>query len=114
MSEYNYNQQYQPPYPPPAPQNSSAGRGQAITSMVLGILSICGSYTCIVSLVLAIVGLVMSNKAAALGNTSAFCKAGRITSTIGLVLSIVAIVVVVLYVFIVFVIGIGASLSTNW
>ncbi len=107
MSENNYNQQYSA-----QPVPSNAGKSQAIVSMVLGLLSVFGSWTVIVSIVMAIVALVLSGKAKAAGNTSAFATVGRITGIIGLILGILAIIGIILYVVIIFVIGVGGAMGS--
>jgi hypothetical protein len=98
--QYEQQAQPQPQYdytyaqyePQPAPVSKKNG----IISMILGIASLVGFESGILSLVCAIIGLVMSKKAAAAGDTSGFAKAGKITSTVGLILSIVAIAAIVI------------------
>ena len=69
------------------------GKTQGIVSMVCGLVSIFGSYSYGVGVVIAIVGLVMSKKATEAGYTGTPAKVGKITSIIGLILSIIMLVV---------------------
>ncbi|MCR4775930.1 MAG: hypothetical protein K5869_06090 [Saccharofermentans sp.] len=65
------------------------GKTQGIVSMVCGLVSIFGSYSCGVTIIVAIVGLVMNKKAVAAGYQGTPVKVGKITSIIGLILSII-------------------------
>ena len=69
------------------------GKTQGIVSMVCGLVSIFGSYSFGVGIIIAIVGLVMSKKATDAGYQGTPVKVGKITSIIGLILSIVMLVV---------------------
>ena len=64
------------------------GKTQGIVSMVCGLVSIFGSYSFGVGIIIAIVGLVMNSKAVAAGYQGTPVKVGKITSIIGLILSI--------------------------
>ena len=64
-------------------------KGKAIAGMVFGIASIVLSWAYGAGLIPAIVGLVLSSQCAKQGDQSAFTKTGKITSIIGLILSIV-------------------------
>ena len=99
MDNYNSQYYYQPEAPKPEP------RGKAITSMVLGILSIyLGSVPGIVLSILA------KKYAAPIlaefpETTSAnFAKAGHITGTVGLIVSIIQTVILTIYLFIYFIV----------
>lgn len=67
-------------------------RGKSIASMALGIASICLCESVIGGLVCAIIGLVLAKQALEQGPENGFVKAGKITSTIGLVFGIIAVV----------------------
>lgn len=105
MSEYNYNSQQ-----PVA--NTRAGRGAAIASMVVGIMSIAGSWTTVVGGVLAIVALILAGKAKAAGNRSVFAKVGRITGIVGLIVAIIAILVAAIYFIFWIIVGIGGAAAS--
>lgn len=68
------------------------GKTQGIVSMVCGLVSIFGSYSFGVGIVIAIVGLVMNKKAVAAGYQGTPVKVGKITSIIGLILSIICLI----------------------
>ena len=68
------------------------GKTQGIVSMVCGLVSIFGSYSFGVTIVVAIVGLVMSKKATEAGYQGTPVKVGKITSIIGLILSILGLI----------------------
>ncbi|MBR6772158.1 MAG: hypothetical protein IKM29_02070 [Clostridia bacterium] len=102
MSEYN-----QQPVSDPR-----AGKGAAIASMVLGIMSVAGSWTAVVGAVLSIVALILAGKAKAAGNRSVFAKVGRITGIIGLIIAIMAVVVAVIYFIFIIIIGIGGAAAS--
>ena len=68
------------------------GKTQGIVSMVCGLVSIFGSYSYGVGVVIAIVGLVMNKKATEAGYTGTPVKVGKITSIIGLILSILGLI----------------------
>ena len=65
------------------------GKTQGIISMVCGLVSVFGSYSFGVGIIIAIVGLVMNKKAVAAGYQGTPVKVGKITSIIGLILSII-------------------------
>ena len=75
-----------------AENTSGAGKTQGIISMVCGLVSIFGSYSFGVGIIIAIVGLVMNKKAAAAGYQGTPLKVGKITSVIGLILSILGLI----------------------
>lgn len=104
----NNNQEWQFEADTQAPVDKEGSRGSAITSMVLGILSIvCGT---VPGIVLACIARSIAKKfLAAYPESSAvgFAKAGRITGTVGLVVSIVSLVLSVLIGFIYGVILVG-------
>ena len=68
------------------------GKTQGIVSMVCGLVSIFGSYSFGVGIIIAIVGLVMNKKAVAAGYQGTPVKVGKITSIIGLILSIICLI----------------------
>ena len=68
------------------------GKTQGIVSMVCGLVSIFGSYSFGVGIIIAIVGLVMNKKAAAAGYDGKPLKIGKVTSVIGLILSIIGLI----------------------
>ena len=105
MSEYNYNNQ-QPV------QDPNAGRGAAITSMILGIASVAGSWTTVIGGILAIVALIFAGKAKAAGNRSIFAKVGRITGIIGLIVAIITILVAAIYFIFWIIVGIGGAAAS--
>lgn len=102
MSEYNLQ----------SVQDTRAGRGAAIASMVLGIMSVAGSWTAVVGGVLAIVALVLAGKAKAAGNRSVFAKVGRITGIIGLIIAILAVLVAAIYFIFWIIVGIGGAAAS--
>ena len=65
-----------------------SGKTKGIIGMVCGLVSILGSFSYGAGIVIAIVGLIMSKKSAAAGYQGTPVKVGRITSIIGLILSI--------------------------
>jgi hypothetical protein len=69
------------------------GKTQGIISMVCGLVSVFGSYSFGVGIIIAIVGLVMNKKAVAAGYQGTPVKVGKITSIIGLILSIVCLII---------------------
>ena len=71
---------------------SQAGKTQAIVSMVCGLVSIFGSYSFGVGIIIAIVGLVMNKKGTEAGYQGTPLKVGKITSIIGLILSILGLI----------------------
>ncbi|MBP5654594.1 MAG: hypothetical protein J6X33_03690 [Clostridiales bacterium] len=73
------------------------GKTMAIVSMVLGILSICGSYGPFIGPIMAIVGLILNGKAKKAGNDSVFLKVGKITSIIGLILGILGSILFIVF-----------------
>ena len=78
---YQNPQAYQAYQPEEAP-----GKGMAIASLVMGIISVVFWFfgvTSIVSLVLGIVGIILANKAKKKGNRSGMCTAGMVLSLIG-------------------------------
>ena len=68
------------------------GKTQGIVSMVCGLVSIFGSYSFGVGIIIAIVGLVMNKKSAEAGYQGTPLKVGKITSVIGLILSILGLI----------------------
>lgn len=95
--QYGQPPQYQQPYPPQyappmAPVAQDPGRGMAIASMVLGIVSIplawayVGVATAIVGLIL---GIIAKKKQKEAGFPTGMSLAGIICSIIGLIISIV-------------------------
>lgn len=68
------------------------GKTQGIVSMVCGLVSIFGSYSFGVGIIIAIVGLVMNKKSAEAGYQGTPLKVGKITSIIGLILSILGLI----------------------
>lgn len=70
-------------------------RGKSIASMALGIASIVFCESGVVGLVCAIIGMTLSKQAIAEGGENGFNKAGKICSTIGLIISIIGFVVVI-------------------
>ena len=72
---------------------SQAGKTQGIISMVCGLVSIFGSYSYGAGIVIAIVGLIMNKKSAEQGYQGTPLKVGKITSIIGLILSIIMTIV---------------------
>ena len=103
MSEYNQQ---------PVVKNTREGRGAAIASMVLGIMSVAGSWTAVIGGILAIVALVLAGKAKAAGNRSMFATVGRITGIIGLIIAIMAVVVAVIYFIFIIIVGIGGAAAS--
>lgn len=95
----------QPPPPPPPPGAYSAPatgqqNGLAIAGMVLGITSVVLFFLSWIATIIAIVGLILSlvglSKAKKLGGTGrGMAIAGVITSSVGIVVSIVTLLVVV-------------------
>lgn len=83
------------------------GKVQAIVSMVLGIISIVGSYGPFTGVIFGIAGLVVNNIAKKAGNQSTFLKVGKITSIIGLILG--AILGILWLVFVVFMAAAGTA-----
>lgn len=80
----------QPPYGMPTPpQTPQKGKGLAIASLVLGILSLCCFCICGFNLILGLVGTVLSIIALCQNNRSGLAIAGIITSVIGLVLALI-------------------------
>lgn len=73
------------------------GKTQGIVSMVCGLVSIFGSYSFGVGIVIAIVGLVMNKKAEAAGYQGTPLKVGKITSIIGLILSIIGLILGIVF-----------------
>ena len=106
MSEYNYQNQQ------PVAQNSRGSRGPAIASMVLGIMSICGSWTAIVGVIMAIIALVLAKKATDSGNKSIFATIGKITGIIGLIVGIFMIIAAVISFIFWVVVGIGGAAAS--
>lgn len=94
------------------PVSRASAKGSAIASMILGIMSICGSWTTVVGIVLAIVALVLSNKAKAGGNTSMFATVGRITGIIGLIIGLAALAFAVIYFLFMIIVGIGGAAAS--
>ena len=86
--QYNYQQQYSQPQP-------TASKGQAIGSMICGILSICFAYAYGLGLIPAIIALVLNKKFVTANNgaTNGMAKAGKICGIIGLIFSIIAAVI---------------------
>jgi len=72
-----------------AENNVAPTRKFGIISLVCGIASICLSYGPFIGVIVAIVGIVMSGKAASVGDESKMPKVGKILSIIGLVLSVI-------------------------
>jgi len=64
-------------------------KGKAIAGMACGIASIVLSWVYGAGLIPAIIGLILSSQCAKQGDQSAFTKTGKITSIIGLILSII-------------------------
>ncbi|MCL2353918.1 MAG: DUF4190 domain-containing protein [Defluviitaleaceae bacterium] len=90
--------QQAPPPPPPSyhqqapyqqhqPNYNQAGRGKAIASLVLGIISIVFCYLPLVGLVCGIVGLIMASQARREGFNGGMRQGGVVTSIIGIVIS---------------------------
>ena len=80
--QYNYNNPNQP-----QPPQSPPGYGQAIASMVLGIIAVVFwffGWSAIVSVVLGIIGVVLASKSKALGYNGPIRTAGFVLSIIGL------------------------------
>lgn len=76
------------PYQAYRPQGREPGKGEATTSMILGIASlVCWffGYTVIGSVILGIIGLVYASKAKKAGNQSGTRTAGFACSLIGLI-----------------------------
>lgn len=106
MSEY-INQNQQAPV-----ENTRSGRGPAIASMILGIMSVCGSWTAIIGVIMAIIALVLSGRAKAAGNKSIFATIGKITGIIGLIIGICMIIFSVIYILFVIIVGIGGAAAS--
>jgi|GEM_PF-2037448 len=70
-----------------------SARKKSIISLVCGIGSIALDWGPFIGIILAVVGIILSNKATAQGDTSGFCKAGKITSIIGLILGIISVII---------------------
>jgi len=68
-------------------------RGKSIASMALGIASLVLCESIVGGIVCAIIGLVLSKQAIAQGGENGFNKAGKITSTIGLILGCVCVAI---------------------
>ncbi|MBQ5973794.1 MAG: hypothetical protein IJL69_06290 [Oscillospiraceae bacterium] len=110
MENNQYPQYTQPEYQPaPAPVSKKTG----IVSMILGIASIGLCESVIGGLICAIIGLVLSKKAKAAGDTSTFPKMGKIFSVIGLILGIAACVVALILIIIAIAGGFAAA-SGSW
>ena len=73
-------------------------KGKAIAGMACGIASIVLSWVYGAGLIPAIIGLILSSQCAKQGDQSNFTKAGKITSVIGLILSIVIGLIMILIV----------------
>ncbi len=127
MENNNFNQQTPPP-PPPNPQYQQQQQGyqnylppvpNATGALVLGILSIVFSFCYgIIGIVLGIIGLSLAGKATQLFeqypgaySQSSYnnAKAGKITSLIGLILSVI---VFLYFLFILFLVG--SALNNPW
>ena len=78
-------------------------KGKAIAGMACGIASIVLSWAYGAGLIPAIIGLILSSQCAKLGDQSTFTKVGKITSIIGLILSIILGLIMIL------VIGVGVA-----
>ncbi len=110
MENNQYPQYTQPEYQPaPAPVSKKTG----IVSMILGIASIGLCESGIGGLICAIIGLVLSKKAIAAGDTGKFPKLGKIFSVIGLILGIIG-AVAVLVIIIIAIAGGFAAASGSW
>ena len=73
-------------------KSADAGHGLAIGSLVCGIIGIVlwfFGYTCLISVVLGIVGLVLAENAKKEGNTEGIRTAGFIVSLIALIIGII-------------------------
>ena len=73
-------------------KSADAGHGLAIGSLVCGIIGIVlwfFGYTCLISVVLGIVGLVLAGNAKKEGNTEGIRTAGFIVSLIALIIGII-------------------------
>lgn len=88
-------------YPPPMYGNAmyvqpqlDPGRGAAIASLVLGIVSIVLAFS-LVGIICAILGLVFANQGSRSITSSGLAKTGKILSIVGLSMWLVAIVVVI-------------------
>ena len=73
-------------------------KGKAIAGMACGIASIVLSWVYGAGLIPAIIGLILSSQCSKQGDQSNFTKAGKITSVIGLILSIVIGLIMILIV----------------
>ena len=86
---------------PSAPQqnnNPQPGKGKAIASLVLGIISICFSYVPILGLACGIIGLVMAAGARKEGFDGGLRKGGLVCSIIGTVFSAIYTLIILLVV----------------
>ena len=83
-------------------------KGKAIAGMACGIASIVLSWVYGAGLIPAIVGLILSSQCAKQGDQSTFTKAGKITSIIGIILSIVIGLIMIL----ILVVGVASYLET--
>ena len=82
--------------------SKSGGKGLAITSLILGIVSVvlalgficcCGTFSSLLSIVPAVIGLILAVVAKKKGATGGLCKAGLILSVIALVISVVLLLI---------------------
>ena len=108
------NNQFTPEVEPQVTPVVEEPRGKAIVSMVFGIISVAGCSTSIIALVFAILAMKFAKPILIgfPGTASArFAKVGKITGTIGLILSIVVTVVYILAVVLGVLIGLAAVLG---
>lgn len=104
MSEYNYTNQT-------APAGKPVSKSSGIVSFIMGLLSVICPWSFFVAIIMSIVGLVLSTKAAKDGDTSGFVKAGRILSIVGLILSLLAILLIICYLIFCVILGIGLGIA---
>ena len=83
-------------------------KGKAIAGMACGIASIVLSWVYGAGLIPAIIGLILSSQCSKQGDQSTFTKAGKITSIIGLILSIILGLIMILIV----VVGVAQYIET--
>lgn len=107
----NNQNQFTPEAAPQVTPTVEEPRSQAIKSMVFGILSIALSYTVILGIIFSVIA--KRNAAPILANfagtsSAGFAKAGKITGTIGFIVSLVSIGIYVLAFFAGILIGLAA------
>ena len=104
MSEYNYGYET-------APVKKPASKSTGIVSFIMGLLSVICPWSAFISIIMSIIGIVLSAKASKDGDTSGFVKAGRILSIVGLILSILAIILVICYIVFMAILGVGIGMA---